>query len=245
VIEEGYPFIERHLPYHLMKMGIMKKVHGKLDGTLPRSGELNAEVVRKALGLKALATPAAPSADMVKPRPPALCKGCPHSDTFKALNAALEDHKAERLVFSDIGCYTLGFYKPYESIHSCVCMGASISMAKAAAENGLKYSVAIIGDSTFDHSGITPLLEGIKRNNHFTVIILDNATTAMTGGQDTICFDEPLDKLILGMGLDPAHLRVINPLPQRHDENTRIIREECEYRGPSVVVARRKCIQAR
>lgn len=245
IIEEGYPFIERLIPFHLMKMETALPVHGKLDGTLARTGELNADIVREALDLPPRGGVNAANTDLVRPRPPALCKGCPHCDTFKALNSALEGRESERLVFSDIGCYTLGAYPPYESIHSCLCMGASISMAKAAGENGLPISVAIIGDSTFDHSGITPLLEGIKRMTPFTTIVLDNSTTAMTGGQETICGGDELQKLILGMGLDPAHLRVIEPLPKNHETNTKIIREECDYRGPSVVIAKRACLQAK
>lgn len=243
VIEEGYPFIERHLPYHLMKLGLNMKIRGKLDGTLPNFGELNTEKVRVALGMKAQDTCEADTSGLVRPRPPALCKGCPHHDTYNALNEALDGKESERLVFSDIGCYTLGAYPPYESIHSCLCMGASVSMAKSAAENGLKYSVAVLGDSTFDHSGITPLLEGIKRGTPFTTIIVDNSTTAMTGGQDTICGEEALDKLVLGMGIDPKHVKVILPLPKKHEENTAILKKEIEYAGPSVVIARRKCVQ--
>lgn len=245
VIEEGYPFVESRLPSFLAKAGRLLPVKGKLTGALPRSGELNADIVRQALGQAARTSCPPAGSDLVRPRPPALCKGCPHCDTFNAINEAMKGKENERLVFSDIGCYTLGFYAPYESIHSCLCMGASISMAKAAGENGLKYALAVIGDSTFNHSGITPLLEGIQRKTPFVAILLDNSTTAMTGGQETILFGEPLDKLILGMGIDPAHMRVINPIPKNHEENTRIIREEAEYRGPSVVIARRACLQAK
>lgn len=245
VIEEGYPMIERWLPYYLMKAGKCMPVRGKLDGSVQRSGELTADVVRAALKLAPRKALSSAPKDLVRDRPPQLCKGCPHCDTFLALNKAMEDKKSEYLSFSDIGCYTLGFYAPFESINSCVCMGASISMAKSAAENELKYAVAVIGDSTFDHSGITPLLEGIKRNTPFTTIILDNSVTAMTGGQETICGESALEKLILGMGLDPAHLRIIEPLPKNHEKNVQIIGEECEYRGPSVIIARRRCVQAK
>lgn len=245
VIEEGYPFVERNLPSYLARAGKLIPIRGKLTGALPRSGELTADCVRKALGQPERPSHGPAPAELVRPRPPALCKGCPHCDTFNAINEAMKGKENERLVFSDIGCYTLGFYEPFKSIHSCLCMGASVSMAKAAGENGLKYALAIIGDSTFNHSGITPLVEGIQRKTPFVAVILDNATTAMTGGQETLVIGEPLDRMILGMGLDPAHLRVINPIPKNHEENTRIIREEAEYRGPSVVIARRACLQAK
>ncbi len=246
VVEEGYPVIERQLAALLHRMGKGARVHGKLDGVLPRSGELNADIVRAALKLGALSDGGAmPPAELVRSRPPALCRGCPHHDTYNALNVALEGKERERVVFSDIGCYTLGAYPPYESIHSCLCMGASVSMAKAAGENGLRYAVAVLGDSTFDHSGITPLVEGIKRGTNFTTIILDNSTTGMTGGQETICGLDALEQLILGMGIAREHLRVITPLPKQHEENVRVLREEIDYAGPSVVIAKRKCIQVK
>ncbi len=243
IIEEGYPFVERQIANYLLEAGKNIPVHGKYDGTLPRVGELTADSVRSALGMKARECREGASSDLVRTRPPALCKGCPHTDTYKALNAALEGKEDRRLVFSDIGCYTLGAYPPLESIHSCLCMGASVSMAKAAGENGLEYSIAVLGDSTFDHSGITPLIEGVKRNTPFTTIILDNSTTGMTGGQETICGLEALAKLVDGIGIDPDHVRTINPLPKYHEENTKVILEECEYRGPSVIIAKRKCVQ--
>ncbi len=245
VMEEGYPLIERILPHILMKKGICIPVKGKLTGNMPRIGELTPENVREALGMKPLDGMGAFGAGMVRPRPPALCKGCPHQDAYRALNEALLGKEKERIVFSDIGCYTLGAYPPFESIHSCLCMGASVSMAKAAAENGLKYSVAVIGDSTFDHSGITPLVEGIKRNAPFTVLILDNSTTAMTGGQNTICGESSLEKLIVGTGIDPKHIRMMVPLPKRHEENVAILKEELDHKGPSVIIAQRKCIQVK
>lgn len=245
IVEEGYPFVERQISSYLLKAGKNIPVHGKYDGTLPRVGELTADSVRSALGMKEVECRESANSDLVRTRPPALCKGCPHIDTYNALNAALEGKESSRLVFSDIGCYTLGAYPPFEAIHSCLCMGASVSMAKSAGENGLKYAVAVLGDSTFNHSGITPLIEGVKRGTPFTTIILDNSTTGMTGGQETICGLDALAKLIDGMGIDPDHVRTINPLPKYHEENTKVILEECEYRGPSVIIAKRKCVQVK
>jgi len=242
IIEEGYPFIERLIWKYIHASGKKIEVNGKLTGNVPLAGELNADIVRVSLSMPAKAHQNAAPADLVRSRPPQLCKGCPHCDTFTSLNKALEGEK-EKAVFSDIGCYTLGFYPPYNAINSCVCMGASVSMAKSAGENGLKYSVGVIGDSTFNHSGITPLAEGIKRKTPFTTIILDNSTTAMTGGQETLYIGEDLEKLILGMGIEREHLRVIEALPKNLETNTKVIREECEHRGPSVIIARRECLQ--
>ncbi|PIR16616.1 MAG: indolepyruvate ferredoxin oxidoreductase [Deltaproteobacteria bacterium CG11_big_fil_rev_8_21_14_0_20_49_13] len=242
VIEEGCPLVERSIWKNIVASGKKIEVKGKLTGTLPQAGELNADIVRVALGLADIKPKGENVSDLLRDRPPQLCKGCPHCDTFKALNAALEGEK-NRSVFSDIGCYTLGFYPPYEAINSCLCMGASISMAKAAGENGLKYSVGVIGDSTFNHSGITPLLEGVKQKTPFTTIILDNSTTAMTGGQETLCIGKELEDLILGMGLSREHLRVIEALPKNHEANTKVIKEELDHKGPSVIIAKRECLQ--
>lgn len=243
VIEEGYPLIENQLYRLIHETGKTLTIHGRNDGTFPMAGELTPDVVRKGFGLTINEEGVYPLSSLVKGRPPQLCKGCPHADTYNALNEVLKDHEQERLVFSDIGCYTLGAYPPYEAIHSCVCMGASVSMAKAAGENGLKYSVAVLGDSTFEHSGITPLLEGVSKKVPFTVIILDNARIAMTGGQERIMSEEQFIPFILGTGIDEKHVRLIKPIPKNHEENVQVIKEECEYPGPSVIVARRVCIQ--
>ena len=122
-------------------------------------------------------------------------------------------------------------------------MGASISMAKGAFDCGVHPSIAVIGDSTFAHSGMTPLLGAIRENSNIKVIILDNATVAMTGGQITMCTGENMDKLILGMGLDPAHYKILSPLPKNLQENANIIQQEIEYKGLSVLICRRECIQ--
>ncbi len=239
VLEDGYPFIERQIKGLFGVAG--KTVRGKTDGALPASGELTPDIVRAALGrtpLPALAASGLPLAG----RPPQLCAGCPHADTLKALNKALED-AAGANVFSDIGCYTLGALPPYSAVHTCVCMGASIGMARGAADVGLHPAVAVIGDSTFAHSGITPLLGAAVADTDMTVVILDNATTAMTGGQPTYGSGERLLRLIEGLGVPKERIRTIVPLPKHHDLNVRILREEIAHRGLSVVVAVRECVQ--
>jgi indolepyruvate ferredoxin oxidoreductase alpha subunit len=117
-------------------------------------------------------------------------------------------------------------------------------MAKGGADAGIYPSVAVIGDSTFAHSGITPLLDAAFSNTDMTVIILDNGTVAMTGTQPSFGTGEPLDRLLAGLGVDKSHLKVIVPLPKNYRENVKIIKEELAYRGLSVIVARRDCIQA-
>lgn len=236
VLEEGYPVVEE------MIRGFMnngKTISGRLDGTLPRDGELNPVLVGKALGFE---TPAIrPVPDLVASRPPSLCKGCPHIESFAGLNEALEKYGKGR-VFSDIGCYTLGALAPYDAINSCVDMGASITMAKGAADAGIVPAIAVIGDSTFTHSGITGLLDAVNDNTNITVVILDNATTGMTGGQPSAALGK-IESICKGLGVKEDHIRVIKPLPKRHEENMKIFKEEIEYEGVSVIIPRRECIQ--
>ena len=175
-------------------------------------------------------------------RPPQLCAGCPHADSYKALNKALESYPQSN-VFSDIGCYTLGALPPYNAINSCVCMGASIGMAKGGAEAGIFPSVAVIGDSTFAHSGLTPLLSAAEAQTNMTVIIMDNSIVAMTGGQPTFASGEGLVKMVEGVGVKTDHIRIIEPLPKNLEKNVQILKEEFEYRGLSVIIASRECIQ--
>ncbi|NTV82011.1 MAG: indolepyruvate ferredoxin oxidoreductase, partial [Candidatus Aminicenantes bacterium] len=218
-----------------------KTVLGKLSGALPASGELTPDIVRRALGRPPL--PAlAPSGLPLAGRPPQLCAGCSHADTFKALNQALLGVSGSN-VFSDIGCYTLGALPPYNAIHTCVCMGASVSMARGASDVGLHPAVSVIGDSTFAHSGITPLLGAAQADTDMTVIILDNGTTAMTGGQPTYGSGERLLRLVEGIGVPQEHIRTIEPLPKNHDKNVQIIKDEIGHRGLSVIVAVRECVQ--
>lgn len=236
VLEEGYPIVEEMLRGFINEG---KKISGRLDGTIPRAGELDPNIVAAALGFPQKETRPVPS--LVMPRPPSLCKGCPHIDSFLGLNEVLETYSKGR-VFSDIGCYTLGALAPYESINSCVDMGASITMAKGAADAGLVPAVAVIGDSTFTHSGITGLLDAVNSNAGITVIILDNATTAMTGGQPSAALNR-IEDICRGVGVEEDHIRIIKPLRKQHEENVLVLKEELAYKGVSVIIARRECIQ--
>jgi len=236
VMEEGYPIVEELL------RGILnngKTIHGRLDGALPRDGELNPNLVAIALGRPNEI--GAPIPELVKPRPPKLCDGCPHWDSFKALNEALEGYGKGR-VFGDIGCYTLSAMPPLESINTTVDMGASITMAIGASESGLVPAVACIGDSTFTHSGMTGLLDAVNNHNNIVVMILDNSTTGMTGGQKSSA-EGRLESIVKGLGVEPEHVRVIKPLMSQHETNVKIIKEELEYDGVSVIIPRRECIQ--
>ena len=238
LIEEGYPFVEEKLRGFPVK-GRMP-VKGKLDGTIPRTGELTPDIVRGALFRTGREVPEA--IGPLAPRPPMLCNGCPHADALEAMKAALKPHPGGR-VFADIGCYTLGALPPYEAIHSCVDMGASVSMAIGAARAGLSPSVAVIGDSTFVHSGMTPLMDAILEDTPVTVIILDNSTVGMTGGQKTAACGPNLERLVKGLGVPEDHVRLVNPTSKERDNITRVLTEEFAHKGVSVVLASRICIQ--
>jgi len=235
VAEDGYPIIEEMIKGYL---GRGLKVKGRLDGTLPRDGELNPNLLAVALGMQD--TIGLPVPELMVDRPPSLCSGCPHIDTYNALNEALVNIPKGK-VFSDIGCYTLGALKPYEAIYSCVDMGASITMAKGAADAGIVPSVAVIGDSTFTHSGMTGLLDAVVEKTPITVFILDNATTAMTGGQESAATGR-IESICKGIGVEDGHIRLLKPLRKNHEENVRIISEEIAYLGVSVIIPRRECI---
>ncbi len=240
ILEEGFPYLERAL------RGILPittpDIQGKLSGHVPLEGELNPDNVRPVLGLSTRRS--AEIKDITLPgRPPQLCKGCPHCDTFDDLKKALSDYP-NKIVSSDIGCYTLGALPPYSAIETCVCMGASVSIAKGAAEAGAHPVVAVIGDSTFLHSGITPLMDAVAFNANMTLIIVDNESVAMTGTQETLLPSPQSESLIRGLGVNPEHIQTITPLKKNSDENVALIRRELEYRGLSVIISRRTCIEA-
>lgn len=244
MLEEGQPFIEKKLRGQL---DATHKIYGKLTGEVVRDGELNPDEVKRGLlnavaevcGLEATAAKGA--SQVVKPRPPALCQGCGHRDVYHALNDALATYKDAR-VFGDIGCYTLGFLSPFNAIDTCVDMGASITMAKGAADAGQHPSVAIIGDSTFTHSGMTGLLDAVNEDSNILVIISDNLTTGMTGGQDSQGTGK-LEEICLGLGVKPEHLHTIDSLPKNHDAMVALFKEAIDHQGLSVVISRRECIQ--
>jgi len=235
VLEEGAPMIEELLKGYLGRGPV---VHGRLDGTVPRDGELNPVLVAKALGMKVDEMKNIP--EIVAQRPPSLCPGCPHIDSYNAINEALLPYTKGR-VFADIGCYTLGALPPYNAINSCVDMGASVTMAKGASDAGLRPAVAVIGDSTFTHSGMTGLLDAVTDKTPITLFIFDNGTTAMTGGQNSAGTGR-LDQICLGLGVEKEHVREMKPLKKNHDDMVNLIKEELEYQGVSVIISKRECI---
>ncbi len=236
VVEELDPFIE----IHVKAMGISCK--GK--ELIPPFGELNASIVRKAITGKAAETFFEPSP--IPFRPPNLCPGCPHRGIFYAIS------KLNVFVAGDIGCYTLAALKPLSSMDSCVCMGASIGtafgMEKALGKEALGKIVAVIGDSTFIHSGITGLIDIVYNRGFTTVIILDNRTTGMTGHQPnpstgvTITGDVStlVDIEAICRAIGVKHVRTINP--HEIEAAIKVLREEVERPEPSVIITKAPCV---
>ena len=240
VVEEGYPFIERQIRGLFGIHG--KTIKGKLSGHLPVTGELQPDTVRQAMEMEPLLRLKLDNVPLAD-RPPQLCQGCSHADTLKALRRAIQPYPGAA-VFSDIGCYTLGVLPPLKAVlNTCVCMGASVSMAKGGADAGIYPAVGVIGDSTFCHSGITPLLDAAAVNSNMMLVIVDNASVAMTGGQETFLTGQGLVKVIEGVGVSPEHTRTITPLPKNLEENVQIFKEEIAYQGLSVIISTRECIQ--
>ncbi|MCL1959212.1 MAG: thiamine pyrophosphate-dependent enzyme, partial [Spirochaetes bacterium] len=242
VIEEGQNFIA-------------KKLYGIAGGSISpiiQCGELDPDNVRAALGLpphKRLSVKGTKFTDNLPPRPPQLCKGCPHADSYQTINKAVaaldpRDRHPDVAVSSDIGCYSLGALPPFSAIESVICMGASVGMAKGASDAGLKHSIAVIGDSTFIHSGITALIDAVVSDTPMTLVILDNSTVAMTGCQPTIVPSEKLVNLILGCGVKPERLLQLEAKNHLINENAAKLKAEIEHRGLSVVIFRRECLEA-
>ena len=238
VFEEDYPLVETRLG-----LRGRVKVRGRLDGALPRVGELSPRLLKAALGLPS--STGTPAALELPVRAPRFCDGCGHVDAFEALQEALGNlgATASARVFGDIGCYTLAAQEPLSALHAVVEMGASISMAVGAALAGLRPAVAVIGDSTFGHSGLPALLTAMDAGADVTILILDNRVVGMTGQQPSQALDQ-VERMVLGMGIPEASLQVLTPLPRHHEANVKAVEAALQQPGPSVLVFRRECIQS-
>ncbi len=235
VIEELDPILEEHCK----KLGLA--VTGK--EIFPLCDEFSQNLIAEKMGRAVPKTAAL--ADEIPARPPVMCPGCPHRGLFYTLV------KNKVTVLGDIGCYTLGAAAPLNAMDSTICMGASISglhgFNKAVGEEYAGKTVAVIGDSTFMHSGMTGLANIAYNGSDSTVVILDNSITGMTGHQQnpTTGYNikgDPagkidLESLCRAMGID--HVRVCDPYDLQQTNN--VIREELAYKGPSVVISRRPC----
>ncbi len=237
VVEELDPVIENFV----RSLGLTCEIHGK--DMFPICGEFSQNILAAAFGKE---VPAGTKLDTAIPvRPPIMCAGCPHRGMFYALN------KLKVTVFGDIGCYTLGSVAPLSAMDVTLCMGASFSglhgWNKAGGAENEKKSVAVIGDSTFMHSGMTGLASIAYNQSNSTVIVLDNSITGMTGHQQNPTtgknlYGEPagrvdLEALARAMGIN--RVRVVDPYNMAECEAA--VKEELEAEEPSLIISRRPC----
>lgn len=250
VVEELEPYLEDAVRVVAQKTGIDCEIAGKGVGRLSRMMEYDPAMVREAVSLyftgKELDTEAVDLSKLpaLPVRPPNLCPGCPHRMTYQAVKQAVGD----QAVFSnDIGCYTLGYFPPYQVADTTICMGASVSMPAGMSIAVDQPVVAFIGDSTFFHSGMTGLAHAVFNNHNFVLIILDNSITAMTGHQPSPAMDieltgQPMthieiEKVVAGLGV--KHIQVVKPKNLKKCREA--VKEALAFEGVSVIIAREPC----
>lgn len=255
VVEEGEPFLELRVRAMVQEAGLSIKICGKQNGFVPLPYEFDVPTVIKAIckvlemdvpmDYAEIERKTAESAGLAPNRPPTFCAGCPHTATFYALRRAT---KGKAAFSGDIGCYGLGFLPPFNGLDLMLCMGGSIGMAA-----GLQYvidkpTVAIIGDSTFFHSGLSPLASAVYNQSNLTLLILDNSATSMTGLQPHPGTGKlpggrtgkrvPIEDVVRGMGVE--HLKVVDQFML--DETIEAFKSAIEYTGVSVVICRQECV---
>ncbi|MCD6361473.1 MAG: indolepyruvate ferredoxin oxidoreductase subunit alpha, partial [Armatimonadetes bacterium] len=253
VIEEIEPIIETEVHSVAHQLGLETLVHGRFDGYIPMEHELTPENVGKAIAsILRLDDPTIQVPEYNPPnvirRIPNLCAGCPHAASYYALKVAKRRVGGGGVVTGDRGCYNQGTNPPLSAIDTCVCMGASISMASGLSHAGVEGPiVAVIGDSTFLHNGVQPLINAVYNEADITVLILDNGWTGMTGHQpnpntgiNAIGEKAPkisLEKIVEACGVQ--HLQVVSPY--NVDETIEAIVSAMNHKGPAVVICRQVC----
>ncbi|MGF7118048.1 indolepyruvate ferredoxin oxidoreductase subunit alpha [Methanobacterium oryzae] len=252
IVEEVDPVMEKEVLSIIGKYGLKKKVYGKLDGTLPMIYEYSPDIITE--GLKKvidfdLGKQGTYQPDIPLPvRPPTLCPGCPHRAAYYAVKKAGENLNLDVIYPTDIGCYTLGIEKPYETADYLLSMGSSIGTSCGFSRSTDQSIVSFIGDSTFFHAGIPPLINAVHNKDKFVLVILDNRTTAMTGGQPhpglpvdgmgEIAPQISIEKIVEAIGVE--FLEVINPLNVKKSE--KIFQNALKFEGVAVVISKYPCM---
>lgn len=252
VVEEVDPVMEKDVLAVIGKYGLNKKVHGKLDGTFPMIFEYSPDIIfeglSKVMGVekdeKIVYRPDIP----LPSRPPTLCPGCPHRATYYAVKNAVKDLELDVIYPTDIGCYTLGIESPYQMADYLLSMGSSIGTSCGFSKSVDQSIVSFIGDSTFFHAGIPPLINAVHNKDKFVLVILDNRTTAMTGGQphpglavDGMGDEAPalsIEKVVEAAGVE--FLQVINPLNIKKSQD--VFEKAIQYPGVAVVISKYPCM---
>ncbi|MBQ6511189.1 indolepyruvate ferredoxin oxidoreductase subunit alpha [Methanobrevibacter sp.] len=259
IVEEVDPIMERDTLATVGAKNLDVIVHGKLDGTFPLYHEFNSDVVadgfNKVLNFKedkltSYSSSLEKLSEDIPSRAPVLCAGCPHRAMYYGINKAIEELglKAEDVVFaSDIGCYTLGINPPYNAADYLLSMGSSVGDGCGFSVSTDQKVASFIGDSTFFHSGVSPLINAVHNKHNFVLTVLDNRITAMTGGQpnpgipvDGMGDDAPevsIRKLALACGCD--YVRVINPF--NLEQVVKTYKEAFERDDTAVIISKAPC----
>jgi len=252
IVEEGEPYMEEAVKAMAQEEGLVLPINGKTKGLFTRLYEYNPVQVKQCMatyfGL-AYTPPEVPDladAPPVPQRPPTLCAGCSHRATYHEVKKATEG--METIFPSDIGCYTLGLLPPLSAADFLICMGSSVGTAGGFSQVNDKKVIAFIGDSTFFHSGIPGLINGVYNNHNFTLVILDNGTTAMTGHQPNPGVDMTrinmegygrvsIEKVVRAIGVE--HVTIIKPYKVKKSIDA--IKEAINYKGVSVIISEETC----
>ncbi|MEE4135449.1 MAG: indolepyruvate ferredoxin oxidoreductase subunit alpha [Desulforhopalus sp.] len=250
VAEEGDPYLEEALHNCAQRYGKMVPIHGKGADLFPRLFEFDPAMVKRVIA-SSFNLPFVPATSIrtddlpeVPTRPPNLCPGCPHRATYVAVREVFGD---EAIYPTDIGCYTLGLLPPLRMGDFLIAMGAGIGSAGGFARATGRKVVAFIGDSTFFHSGLSPLANAVYNNHDFLVVVLDNGTTGMTGhqphpGVDLSHLDlkrntVAIEEVVYGLGVK----KVLTVNPFKYRKTVEAVRELAQHRGVSVLIARAPC----
>jgi indolepyruvate ferredoxin oxidoreductase alpha subunit len=252
VVEEGEPYMEEAIKAFAQEDGSVILIKGKSPNLFSRLYEFNPALVKQSIAtyfdlpqgsMKTIDLSDLPE---IPQRPPSLCAGCPHRATFYAVKRASEG--METICPTDIGCYTLGFLPPLSTGDFLLCMGSSAGTSCGFSKTTNKKVISFIGDSTFFHSGIPGLINAVFNNHNFTMVILDNGTTAMTGNQPHPGVDMQkrnfagynpvsIEEIVKAAGV--SHVAVIRPY--RVKKSVTAIKEALEYEGVSVIISRELC----
>ncbi|RLG69416.1 indolepyruvate ferredoxin oxidoreductase subunit alpha [archaeon] len=253
VLEENEPILEREIRSLAQMKGFNTRIYGRDSGHIPRAYELNGDIVNEALlNIMGITNPiVVHNPGNVNRRIPYLCAGCPHRASYYAIKRVLKK-RGGGIVLGDRGCYNQGVHPPIRGIDTCICMGASIGLANGFSHAGIKEPIiAVIGDSTFMHAGIPPLINALYNKAKFLAVIFNNSITAMTGhepspltgitalGEETRKID--LHRLLKGIGIE--YVKILNPFyikeaEEAIEEGLKYIEKESK---PAVVVFEYPC----
>jgi indolepyruvate ferredoxin oxidoreductase alpha subunit len=254
IVEEGEPFMEEAVKAFAQEEGLTLTIRGKGKDLFPLYYEFNPSQVRQCITTFfniPYTPPRLPDLSDIPEipgRPPNLCAGCSHRATFYAVKKAVENDAVETIYPTDIGCYTLGLLPPLSAADFLICMGSSVGTSCGFSRVTDNKVISFIGDSTFFHSGIPGLINAVYNNHNFTLVILDNGTTAMTGHQPNPGVDMEklnltgynrisIEDLVKAVGV--SHVAVIKPY--RVKKSIEILKEAIHYKGVSVVISREEC----